>query len=233
MPKRNNLIREIRPVFHIFCEGEKTEPYYIQHYLDKHCGSYSKLCELKVCRDSYLLMEETSKNTPVQLVETAVEKKRKCPPIDVFWVVYDRESVNKYSDALHQQAYDRACGSDVHIALSNVCFEQWLLLHRVYSTKAYNSYDDLYEHSELKKRFPGYKKGDSSTYSVTEEEVRAARRNAVKINANSRAAAERENELPFRLNPYTDMHLLLDSVDAFLQREKEYRLLRIKEQGGA
>lgn len=224
MPKRKNAEkRQVRPVLHIFCEGEKTEPLYIRRYLDATCSAYRRLCDLQVCRDLYLKMEDTVKNTPVQLVDVAVALQGKCPVVDVFWVVYDRESVAKYSDELHQQAHDKATSHGIHVALTNVCFEVWLLLHKAYSTKAFNSYDDLYANSQLKKHFPNYAKGVAATFGVTEKEIAEARRRAKKLNAASVAGSGLANPRPYQLNPYTDMHLLLDGIDQFLAAEVSYR----------
>lgn len=224
MPKRKKVAqRQVRPVLHIFCEGEKTEPLYIRRYLDANCMAYRRLCDLQVCRDLYLKMEDTVKNTPVQLVDVAVDLQGRCPDVDVFWVVYDRESVAKYSDKLHQQAQDKAASHGIHVALTNVCFEVWLLLHKAYSTKAFNSYDDLYANSPLKRHFPNYAKGDASTFSVTDKEIAEARRRAKKLNAASIAGSGLATPRPYQLNPYTDMHLLLDGIDRFLAAEVSYR----------
>lgn len=103
MPKkRKKATRQLKPVMHIFCEGEKTEPNYINGYINsKHNGNR----RLKIIR-----IEKTTKNTPIQLVEEALNQKKSgsTPDEDVFWVVYDRESNQKYADDLHQKAYGKA-----------------------------------------------------------------------------------------------------------------------------
>ena len=79
MPKpRGERKRELKPVLHIFCEGEKTEPNYINGYLKKFCPGNRRLKVIKV--------EKTRKNTPVQLVDEAVtlKKDRNTPNADVF-----------------------------------------------------------------------------------------------------------------------------------------------------
>jgi len=39
MPKarnKNKSSKQVKPVFHIFCEGLKTEPYYINSYINHY-----------------------------------------------------------------------------------------------------------------------------------------------------------------------------------------------------
>lgn len=119
----------------IFCEGEKTEPYYLKDYLRNFKDDRKASVEIMNC----------NKNTPVQLVEAAIKFKNYPRSIigDVFWVVYDRESVAKYSRELHMQAWSTARQNNIEVALSNVCFEFWLLLHFVNSATPYSSCSDL------------------------------------------------------------------------------------------
>ena len=135
--KKNNKARQLAPVLHIYCEGEKTEPNYLNGYIEQSLPG-NRLLKI-------ITVENTNKNTPVQLVEEAIEAKgsKYCPEGDIFWVVYDRESKASYSADLHSKAYQMAIGNGVNVALSNVCFEIWLLLHYQYNTKAYNCFEEL------------------------------------------------------------------------------------------
>ena len=119
MPKkRKPQQRELKPRLHIFCEGEETEPNYLNGYIER-CFPGTTLT----------LVRRTEKNTPVQLVDVAIKEKSRNPSDDQFWVVYDRESSIKYPDSLHDEARDKAGANGIGIAFSNVCFEVWLLLH--------------------------------------------------------------------------------------------------------
>ncbi len=147
MPKKNNRPKkEIKPVLHIYCEGEKTEPNYLNGYIDKFFPTNRRLKVIKI--------EATKKNTPKQLVDEAVTAKiaaiKNSLDEDVFWVVYDRESEQKYTDALHALAYDKGQKHGISIAISNVCFEAWLLLHFQDTTASYSCYDDLRNNSVLR-----------------------------------------------------------------------------------
>ena len=142
MPKKKTSSgKKVKPIFKIFCEGEKTEPLYIKGYVD-HFHSEKR---------SIIVVGKTDKNTPVQLVEVAVEAKNNGNENDIFWVVFDRESVAKYSHELHAKARDNARRNCIEIAFSNVCFELWILLHFEYTAAPYSTCADLLKKSNLKK----------------------------------------------------------------------------------
>lgn len=202
--KRRTRQRRISPVLHVFCEGEKTEPNYISRYKDLFC---EKAVAIKI--------EKTEKNTPVQLVQAAVSCKQSNRDAlqDEYWVVYDRESPAKYSEKLHAQARDLACRHGIHIALSNVCFEVWLLLHKQRTCAACNSCAELLGRADFKAAFDGYEKGSPCT--LTREQIIQARDRAEKLNANTIAGADKDWKVPSKWNPYTNVHELLVAIDRF------------------
>ncbi len=202
MPKpKQRQERQLSPVLHIFCEGAKTEPLYITAYIQKHFPG-TKLIKI----------EPTKKTTPKQLVKEALGCKKCAPEGDVVWVVYDREGPTKYPDALHADARQNA-GDKVHIALSNVCFEVWLLLHFQSTCAPHDSCDDLLSRSRLKEHIPNYDKADRREYSDTE--IAAARQHAERLNACTQRGADASWTQPHQWNPFTDVHKLLDAIDEF------------------
>jgi len=204
MPKqRNRSKKALKPRFHIFCEGEKTEPNYLNGYIQRRFPG-----------TTLIKVEKTKKNTPVELVEEALKCKAAAstPEGDIFWVVYDREGTTKYSDALHAEARQKA-GSQIRIALSNVCFEVWLLLHFRNTLAPYSCYDELRKRSQLKKYIPDYDKADKRHYS--DNEIASARENAKRMNAQTQAGADRSWLHCHQWNPYSNVYELLDAIDIF------------------
>ena len=213
MPKPNRRPkRQIRTVMHIYCEGAKTEPNYLSGYIDEFFSDNRSLKIIKI--------EPTKKNTPKQLVDEAVTAKKENPKGDTFWVVYDRESRTKYADSLHAETRNFADAHDVNIALSNVCFEVWLLLHFEDSVGPYENFDDLWRRSSLKKRLPKYQKGDRSLYSKLSGGINAARKNAERLNKRIEDGSASEERFPHQWNPYTNVHELLDAIDLFAKSGK-------------
>lgn len=215
MPKKKSkVILQPKKIFHIYCEGEKTEPNYFKAYIaHKFPGDQGR---------KVVVVEKTKKNTPVELVDVAVKAKSspECLKEDEFWVVYDREAKEKYSDALHAKARKKAVDNGVKVALSNVCFELWLLLHCQTCTAPYASCEDLLSRSPLKAKLKeigidNYEKGKAMISSELVGKHEQARLNAASMNYASQSSAAAQIHQPHLLNPYTDVHLVLDAMDAF------------------
>lgn len=216
MPKKkDNKTMSLGRVFHIYCEGEKTEPNYLKGYIAERVPS--KLRRL-------YKLEPTEKNTPVQLVGEAVTKKlevnlKGCTE-DIFWVVYDRESPQKYSDKLHDEAMRKAKKDGIHIAFSNVCFEVWILLHFQKTVAQYHNYDDLKKNSSLRDKFreagfSDYDKAGKYHFKILSAHVDEARKRAKSLNEDTQKCADPSDNKPYQLNPYTDVYSLLDMIDTW------------------
>lgn len=219
MPKlRKPQARQVLPVMHIFCEGEKTEPNYINGYLASHWAGQRRTHVVRI--------ESTRKNTPVQLVEEAIAAKfsGNYPEGDQYWVVYDREGSDQYH-LHHDVARNKANAHGIHIALSSVCFEVWLLLHFQDQVLAYANFADLNHRSRLHGWFQRlglkYEKGSTAIFWAIRPYIAMARLRARELNRASLAAASPGHCLPHHLNPYTDVYCLLDAIDAFYESPVE------------
>lgn len=197
--------RELGSVLHIFCEGMKSEPNYIEHYKDLFCNT----------KRASIVVERTEKTTPVQLVEVAIKMKESSSVYraDEYWVVYDRESPAKYNEKLHQKARKLALEKGINIAISNVSFEVWLMLHYQSTCAACDSCEALISRKDFKQHFPGYDKAGECNFSV--QEIGAARLNAERMNRQTISVADKEWTEPSMWNPYTDFYMLLDAIDRF------------------
>ncbi|WP_217527242.1 RloB family protein [Vibrio cholerae] len=211
MPKKKGGNKKVvKPAFRIYCEGEKTEPLYIKAYIDHFHSEHRGL----------IVVEDTRKNTPVQLVDTAVKDKKSGNSNDIYWVVYDRESQTKYSDDLHLKARKKAKDNGIEIAISNVCFEYWFLLHFVYTNACYDSCDELLRQSQLKKHLKdvgidSYDKGLALIFDKLRTKIPDALKNAKKLKeAAHRDACVGKND-PCQLNPYIDVHELFLDMEQF------------------
>lgn len=133
----------------IFCEGTVTEP---QYFDDFRRHEQNPLVDVVIDEGGV---------SPKTLVERAVLKKKAAEKeakrfrdenlkYDEVWCVYDIDSHPKLADAF-QQARD----NEIKLAVSNPCFELWLLLHFTDQT-AYIERDKL--SVMLRKHLVGYKK---------------------------------------------------------------------------
>lgn len=212
MPKlKNHKNKSVKPTLRIFCEGEKTEPLYINAFIDSlPSGIFGKP-----------IVEKTDKNTPVQLVEAAIKHKEINETNDIYWVVYDRESEQKYPHSLHLEARQKAESHDINIALSNVCFEYWLLLHFNYTTASYNSCDDLLRNSDLKELLKNvgiakYDKGMAVIFDKLRYKVSDAENHAKQLRKDITSSSGVDKQHVHQLNPYVDIDKLLTSIRDFI-----------------
>lgn len=214
MPKKRSTNNEkVLRRLHIYCEGKKTEPNYLRSYIQDRFGDRLR---------DVVVVEDAKTNTPIQLVKEALKWKSSGnhPEGDTYWVVYDRESPAKYKDSLHDEAFKLAADHEINIALTNVCFEYWLILHFISSDAPYSCYDELIAKSCLKdqiRKLTGqkYEKGSSSIYRLVANGVGEAKKRAERINQKTLQSAPPNKNKPHYLNPYTDLPKLLDAIDKF------------------
>lgn len=217
---RKKGTRVVKPKIYIYCEGEKTEPDYIRAYINFKYPNSARLRDA----ERPVILKNTNKNTPKQLIDIALSFKKGLDfEKDQVWVVYDRESPQKYSDSLHKEAYSLALSNGIKVAISNVCFEYWLLLHLSNTAPAMSNCDTLINSNAFKKAFSdvGVKKYDkkgSISIQVSEllmknEFLDSARNNAERNNKAAIKASDASPSEPYKIQPYTNMHNLLDAID--------------------
>ena len=199
--RKNNFIergrgRRVGPVLHIYCEGE-TEESYLNAY--KRFRKYS-CCEI----------EHSHHTDPVGLIQEAIKAKENAPSSDSYWVVYDLEDVSlENKRQTHVEAYRLAQANGIHIALSAISIEVWILLHFTPTPKVYLNCDGAVR--ALKKYLPNYEKGSANVFNAIQNLIPYARKNAVSLQR--RWEHDRPNGKPYELNPSTSFHLLLDAID--------------------
>jgi hypothetical protein len=122
--RRRVAIRNPRRTFVIFCEGERTEPEYL-----------NALKLLPPIRDvaAVDLRVQTGNggSVPRTLVSMAASARRRAmdeeAEVDEVWCVFDVEWPRNHPGL--REAIQEAERNDVRVAISNPCFELWLILH--------------------------------------------------------------------------------------------------------
>jgi hypothetical protein len=211
-PRKPPTFKPLRTL-RIFCEGEKTEPNYLNGYI---------ISLENKSRTAVVEVQKTRKNTAVQLVQEAIAMKKSSAslPDDEYWVVYDRESKAKYSDNLHARALNLAEKNGINVSLCNVCFEYWILLHLVDTDAPYSSFEDLRKNSALNNeifRISGsiYEKSVSSIFEIVKNGLSIARIRGERLNQRGVRSAHPTKSEPFHINPYVGIVDLLNAIDGF------------------
>ena len=122
--KRRVATRRPRKTLLIFCEGERTEPEYIDALKRQPAVRDVAAVDLRV---------ETGQggSVPRTLVSMAVDARSRAmdedAEIDEFWCLFDVEWPRNHPGL--KDAVERADQNAIQLAVSNPCFELWLILH--------------------------------------------------------------------------------------------------------
>jgi hypothetical protein len=120
--KRKIAIRRPRKTLLVFCEGRRTEPEYLEALKRQPFVRDVAAVDLRV---------ETTHGVPLTLVSMAVDARIKAKnedaEMDEFWCVFDIEWPTNHPNL--KDAISQAQQHDIQLAISNPCFELWLVLH--------------------------------------------------------------------------------------------------------
>jgi hypothetical protein len=122
--KRRVATRKPKKTLLIFCEGERTEPEYLNALKRQPSVRDVAAVDLRV---------ETTHggSVPLTLVSLATGARRRSTEedgeIDEFWCVFDVEWPINHPNL--RDAVERARKNRIKLAISNPCFELWLILH--------------------------------------------------------------------------------------------------------
>ncbi|MFN2453274.1 MAG: RloB family protein [Pyrinomonadaceae bacterium] len=193
----------------IVCEGKKTERGYFEEIRKSR-----RLPTLRV----YVVHPDAT--DPLSIVRAAIEYRqarkdeRAWAKEDTAWAVFDGDEHREANPDRWNDAIQIARSKDIHLAVSNPCFELWYLLHYRSHTADITRQKAFHL---LKSHISDYEKAKtlwpSPLESLTDEAIQRARQLA------SRAETD---ELQLFTNPYTSVYELVESLLA-LDKEVRHR----------
>jgi hypothetical protein len=192
---RREAARDPRPMILIVCEGECTEPYYLDD-LRRTVGLSNVTIRGKECGSD-----------PLSVVTYAVDYHKKFGEFDKIYCVVDRDEHKTFERAV-EKVVTLNKKIDINIIDSYPSFEYRYLLHKIYSRKPFvrasgrSPAENLIH--ELKKEIPNYEKSDRKIF----EALRGDLGRAI---SNSRRALE-ESVADGERNPSTRMHELVEHL---------------------
>jgi len=194
---RRRGIRSLKKRFLIVCEDTKSACYYFEA-LKSH---------LNLAATSVQVANSGGKTQPIQVVAEAIRRKKASAteesgtePFSQVWCVMDGDYGTKISNARAS-----AKANDIQLAISNKCFEYWILLH--FDESGSPADDCAGVVSRLKKHIPDYDKGLSS-YQAIVPNVDLACTRAEKL----RKPGIVRGENPEDQNPCTEVYLLVNAI---------------------
>ena len=122
--RRKVAQRAPRRTFLVFSEGQKTEPEYLKALKREPAVRDIASVDIRI-------HDDTLGSAPLTLVEAAADacarESGEGSEIDEFWCFFDVEWPQNHPNLKRARAF--ADKSKVNVAVSNPCFELWLLLH--------------------------------------------------------------------------------------------------------
>lgn len=116
--------KRIRKTLLVFCEGVRTEPEYLNALKSEPTVKEVAAVEIRIA-------PANSGAVPLTLVERAIEARGRAvsenDEIDEFWCVFDVEWPRNHPNLA--EAVARAKANKISLAVSNPCFEVWLIFH--------------------------------------------------------------------------------------------------------
>jgi hypothetical protein len=191
---RRKPFRQPLPRILIVCEGTKTEPGYFNHLRQL----YRRLIEVEI----------SPGGTPRTLVQRAAEMKKAAERearrdanllFEEVWCVFDVDE-HPFLPEAKQQARD----NQIEVAISNPCFELWILLH-FRDQRASIDRADL--HRECREFLPGYEK--AVPCDTLHAHYAEALQRALEL------AHWQETRGTPDANPSTGVHLLTERIKSF------------------
>ena len=183
--------RERSSVIRVLTEGKVTEREYLSF----------------ICRDSVKLQFGKSRTTPIQLVEQA-KRDRSADQgsrivnrsFDEIWCIFDRDDHHKFSEATRA-----AQKAGIRTAVSNPCFELWLILH-VRQQTAYISASEAQAQAGALNLIDG-KNLATAGLSILESSYGAAKRRALELDK-----THQRNGSPQGSNPSSGVWRIADRL---------------------
>ncbi|HVK23629.1 MAG TPA: RloB family protein [Actinokineospora sp.] len=181
----------------VFCEGEASEPDYIK----------GMKCLPSVRGNTSIRIEiDPARGVPLTLVQRAVERARDVE-VDECWCVFDVEWPRNHPNL--KQAVELAHEHGIRLAVSNPCFELWLILHFEDQTAFMNT-----DQAEVRSR-----KLDGRTGKRISADQYADRRESASRRASSLSARHKRNGTAFpNDNPSSTMPEFLVAISAIEPR---------------
>jgi hypothetical protein len=173
--KRKKARRSPYDMVLIVCEGEKTEPNYFKALID----------DLLLNTANIVIAKNVAGSSPRTIADFALKEYKKEKEYDRVYCVFDKDRHTTYDNALDKIRRARLSKGHSILATTSVpCFEFWLLLHFIYTTKQFDiGPGSICANviSDLKTHLPGYAKGDIDIYQATKNQLDNAIKNCKRV----------------------------------------------------
>lgn len=196
--KRRVGVRQPRKTLVVFCEGQRTEPEYLEALKREPAVRDIAAVDIRIEING-------SRSAPLTLVRMAVDARERSideeGEVDEFWCVFDVEWPKNHPGL--REAVNLAVRHNIKLAVSNPCFELWLALHfcdhrSFLTSKAAQKLRQLHD-------------GQAGKGLVSTDYMPRRAQAASRAEALDTTHGKNDTSFP-RNNPSSGMHLLIASV---------------------
>ena len=122
-PGRRRPFLDPKSTILIVCEGEKTEPQYLDGF---RCACRNQRVSIRLVhkRGVPMILVKTAKRYKEEAEQAAAREKDDNLALDSVWCVFD---IDEHPEVANVK--EMARDNNINLAISNPCFELWLLLH--------------------------------------------------------------------------------------------------------
>lgn len=175
----------------IVCEGEKSEPNYLE-WLRENWRVNADVEIIGKCGDPQCVVERA--------IQEKTSRKRDNTP-DLTYAIFDRDS---FDVERINKAYSLAKKNNIDIAFSNESFEIWYLLHFIYFETSFDRNMLCLKLTEHMGRT--YCKTDEAIFEEIKDSILFAVKNAIKLERINGSTQD---------NPYTSIHYLVRTFASY------------------
>jgi RloB-like protein len=183
----------------ILCEGE-TEANYFNGLVSDH-SHRRKFASIGV--EIY----KPKNHSPKGLLKEAKNKiraaKKQGDPYDFAWIVFDKDGHESIPETFHEAA---AFKPPIKVAFTAICFEYFILLHFVKTTKAFKDGNSMIK--EVRKHLPDYEKA-SNLYSLLKDKSAMGLKNSEWCHKHCENKAE-HGQAAHEQASFCNVHLLVN-----------------------
>lgn len=188
-PKRPQKFLRVRPTILVACEGEQTEPNYVN-------GFFKDLCTKRIISPQSYAFAPHQHTDPCGVLKDLLSYKRNGLRSEDFtqkWIFIDRDEIRTNCGSGHtkenfNKAIADAKSKNVNVVWSNPCFEIWFLLHFEFRNTPVDRAElpaILSKHLETE-----YRKNHPDMYSFLKPKFETAMNNAEKLLAKASNPSE-------------------------------------------
>ncbi len=192
---RNRQSRKRNSIIVIGCEGKnKTEEIYFKNFNSRQCiikfSTGNSTDPVGIVKDL------------IRFIENDIGKEKD----DKYYVVIDTD-INQNKQSQIDKARELAIENGVEFITSIPTFEYWYILHFEYTTKMYNSSEEV--QNDIKEKIKGYTKS-MNIYNLLKEKTDVAIKNAKEVEKyHLKEGKSLDNE---NSNPYTGVYKVVEEL---------------------